>query len=417
MWYGDFEALERVSSEERVRYLEGKLRHIVAFAYRNAPAVRRKLDGAGVRPEDIRTIADLEKVPITRKEDILALQKESPPFGGLCTRPIEELERVFISPGPIFEPLPWTVGAGLALKAAGFGKGDVALLTPSFHMVPAGALYAEGLKLVGATVVPSGPGNTELQIQIMKHLGVNAYVGFPRFLLNIIQRAEAMGYNFRRDFNLRKAFLGGEMFPPSMRRTMEEGYGIDTWEHYGTADLGVVAYECPQKAGLHIFQGVIVEIVDPATGSQLRPGEAGEIVVTTFNETYPLIRYGTGDAAFYTEEPCPCGRTSPRLVDILGRVGDAPRVRGLFLVPKEVLDVVTAFPEVSACQAFVRLVGLRDEITLRVEAEPADPQGLEQALKKRFKEVCRLDLDRVEFVPRGAIPQGAKVIVDERKWE
>jgi len=265
---------------------------------------------------------------------------------------------------------------------------------------------------VGATAVPSGPGNTELQIQIMRHLGVTAYLGFPRFLVNIVQRAEGMGYDFGRDFRLRKAHVGGEMFTTSMRGFLEER-GIQTWEQYGTADLGIIAWECEQRQGLHLFPGVFVEIVDPETGARLEPGQPGEVVVTSFEEAYPLIRYGTGDAAIYTEEPCPCGRTSPRLVDILGRVGQAPRVRGLFLVPKQVAEVVEPFKEIAACQAVITLSGLRDEITLRIEG----PAGLEERLKARFKDICRLDLDRVEVVPSGTISPGSPLIADLRKWE
>ena len=411
------EELEVISPQELKKYQEERMRHILHYAYRHATAIKDKMQRAGVGPEDVKTLTDLEKVPITRKEDLVALQKASPPFGGLCTRKVEELERVLVSPGPICEPLAPLEGGALAMKAAGLGPGTVALLTPSFHMVPAGMLYDGSLRLNGATTVPTGPGNTELQIQIMRQLKANTYVGFPRFLMNIIQRAEEMGHNFRRDFSLKKAFLAGEMFPPSMCRRMREDYGIDTWEHYGTADLGIVAYECAQHDGLHLFPDIIVEVVDPKTGKQLGPGEAGELVVTNFHELYPMVRYGTGDASFYTDEACPCGRKTRRLVDILGRVGDAPRVRGLFLVPKEVLDVVSAFSQVTAFQLLVRMKGLRDELLLRVEGPTVDKERLTKDMKDRFKDICRLDLDYVEFLPQGAIPQGAKVIVDERKWE
>jgi len=413
----DFAALEKLSMEERRKYLEERLRHIIEFAYNNAPAVRDKMDRAGLKPSDIQSIKDLEKLPITRKEDIIALQKTNPPFGGLCTKPIEELDRIYMSPGPIFEPLPYTPEGAIGYEVAGLGKGDVVVVTASYHLVPAGMLIEEGLRRAGATVVPTGPGNTELQIMTMKQLGVTAYAGFPRFLLSIIERAEAMGYDFRRDFKLKKAFVGGEMFTPSMRRTLEEKYGIESWEWYGTADLGMVGYECPQRTGLHMNPGMIIEIVEPTTGKQLPPGEVGEIVATTFDETHPLIRYGTGDAAYYSEEPCPCGRTLPRLVDILGRVGDAPRVRGLFLVPKEVAEVASAFPEITAFQVLVRLVGLRDELTMRVEGDIEDVEKLSSAIKDRFKSICRLDLNKVELVPKGTIPTPAKIIVDERKWE
>ncbi len=409
--------IDRMGLSERTAYLEERLREVVAFAYHHAPGTKHKMHAAGVAPEQVRTIKDLEAIPITRKEDIVAAQKEDPPFGSFATVSPNELERVFVSPGPICEPLPQFEGGAKAFRAAGFGPGDIAILTTSYHMVPAGALYEGAMRLAGVTVVPTGPGNTELQIHVMRQLQVTAEVGFPRFLLSIIQRAQEMGHDFRRDFAIRKALVGGEMFTPSMKHSMEEEHGIVTWEHYGTADLGVVAYECPQHSGLHLYEGMVLEVVDPATGKQLGPGEPGEVVVTTFDRHYPLIRYGTGDESLYTEEPCACGRTVPRLVDILGRVGAAPRVRGLFLVPKEVAETVGAFSEVSAFQVAVRLAGLRDELVMLVEGEVGDKEGFTKAMRTRFQDICRLSLDKVEFVAAGTIPQGSKLVADERKWE
>ena len=409
--------VDRMGKAERTAYLEEKLRETVSFAYQHAPSVKSNMDAAGVAPQQIRTVKDLEAIPITRKEDILAAQKESPPFGGFATITSRQMERVCVSPGPIFEPLAQLEGGAKGLSVAGFGPDDIVVVTPSFHMVPAGMLYEGALLLTGATVVATGPGNTELQIHTMRQLQATGYVGFPRFLLSIIHRVEEIGHNFRRDFSITKAYIGGEMFTPSMKQAMEDDYGIQTWEHYGTADLGVVAYECPGRSGLHMYEGVIMEVVDPATGKQLDPGQPGEIVVTTFEKDYPLIRYGTGDESFYTDEPCSCGRTIPRLVDILGRVGDAPRVRGLFLVPREVAETVGAFPEVTAFQVAVRLSGLRDEMVMRVEGEIGDKEGFTKSLKARFQDSCRLTLDQVEFVSTGTILQGSKVVVDERKWE
>lgn len=414
---GDFVDLESLPCQQAQSYFEERLRHIVQYAYDNAPFVRRKLDKVGLEPSRVQSIADLERVPFTSKEEIIATQIADPPFGGLITKHVNELEAVYISPGPIYEPLPPTEGMTHFYKSCGLKDSDVVILPLSFHMVPGGALHEVALRKLGATVVPTGPGNTEFQLVAMKQLGVTAYVGFPRFLLSIIDRAKDLGYNVTQDFKVKKAFLVGEMFTDSMRHTLEDRYGIETWEFYGTADVGLVGYECSARAGLHIIPSLIVEIVDSVTGKQLSYGEVGEIVITTFREEYPLIRYRTEDLGYCSAEPCQCGRKSPRLMDVLGRIGEAPRVRGLFLTPQEVARAVSNFHEIAAFQLIVESVGLRDELTLRVEGDISDLQKLEETLKNSFKSSTRLTLDKVERAPKGTIPGSGKIIVDERVWK
>ena len=414
---------ETLSLLERQQLIDRAVRGAVEHAYHHAPAVREKMDRVGVSPSDIQTARDLEKLPVTTKDELVSLQKANPPFGGFVTIPVSKLRKICTSPGPIFEPeagdpLERAAVVVKGLAAAGFTAGDIILNTFSYHLVPPAHWIDEAVKVLGGVVVPGGTGNTELQVEIMKELGVNAFVGTPSFLYALLQKAEDRGYDVRRDFRLRWAFLGAEMYPPSLRHILEDKYGVDTLENYGTADLGVLAYQCTEKAGLHIGEENLLEIVDPATGRQLGLGEMGEVVVTTFSPTYCLIRFGTGDLSLITDEPCACGRTSPRLVRIAGRVGDAVKVRGMFLHPKEVADALAPFPQVAAFQAVVGRQGQRDSLTLRLELrEEVSQEDFSSEVLKNIQECCRVRADMVEFVPAGTIPEADKRVKDTRTWE
>jgi phenylacetate-CoA ligase len=414
-------SLETMPRSEREKYFNEKLRWIVNYAYRKAPAVREKFDRAGVKPSQIRSVKDLELVPITRKDELIKLQQERPVFGGFLTTSPEKLRRIFISPGPIYDPQgdvdDYWQGAKV-LYAAGLRKGDVVLNTFAYHLTPAGCMMDEAARKLGCTVIPSGVGNTDLQVQLLYQLKVTAFIGTPSFLMTIIKRAEELGYDFHR-FSLRHAFLGAEMVPPSMKKIFEEDYGIRVTEGYGSADVGMIAYECDQKSGLHICDHLIIEIVDPTTNKTLGPGEVGEVVVTLFNKIYPLIRFGIGDASLYTAEPCPCGRTSDRLVRIVGRVGDAVKVRGMFLHPRQVEEALSKFPQVSRFQTVVSRVGHRDVFTYRIELsdETVNQKELAEAIQKESLSIVKLKADKIEFVPQGTIPEGAKKLVDARTWE
>jgi len=418
-----FDELEIMPPEAREEYLNHRLQLTVEHAYRNAPSVKTLFDKAGVSPAKIRTIKDLEKLPITRKTELIELQKANPPFGGFLTIPVEDVDRVFISPGPIYEPLhvesiKWFAKS---FYAAGFRKGDVVINSFTYHMSPAGILCHEALRDCGATPIATGTGNTEAQIQTMYDLKVTGFVGTPSFLMTIIKQAEETGYNFRRDFSLRRAWFTGEMLPPSIRVILEEDYLISTAQAYAVTEPGgALAYECPQKSGMHLMDEYIVEIVDPETGKQLGPGEIGEIVVTPIhNKVWGLIRFGTGDLSSYITEPCPCGRTANRLVAIVGRAGDAVKVRGMFVVAKQAEQAVLSFEEVAQFQLIVGRKGQRDEITLKVE--PKDTaviqKKLAEDLNKRFQSLCRVKLDGIEFIEKGTIPEQRPTIVDQRTWE
>jgi len=418
-----FDELEIMPPETREKYLNQRLSETLAHAYRHAPAVKEIFDKAGVSPSQIRTIKDLERLPITRKTDLIELQKANPPYGGFLAIPSEEVDRIFISPGPVYEPIQH---AGIkwfakSFWAAGFRKGDVVINTFTYHMSPAGILFHEALRDCGATAIPMGTGNTEVQIKTMHDLKVTGFVGTPSFLMTIIKRAEEMGYNFPRDFTLQRAWFTGEMLPPSLRKTLEEDYQIATAQAYAVTEPGgALAYECHQKTGMHLMDEYVIEIVDPETGKQLGPGEAGEIVVTpVHNKVWGLIRFGTGDMSSYITEPCPCGRTSNRLTAILGRTGDAVKVRGMFVVAKQAEQLFSSFDQISRFQVIVGRKAERDEMTFKVELkdEAIDKKKLAEDLNKKFQGICLVRADKIEFVPGGTIPEEREIIVDKRKWE
>ncbi len=397
-----------------------RLREIIRLAYEKSPATRAIFEGAGVGPGDIRFEADLDKIPITRKDQLLELQRRHPPFGGFLAVPIDDLERVFMSPGPLYDPQgqsadPWRFSP--AVKAAGFQKGDIVLNTFSYHLSPAGFMFDKSLRSVGAVVIPAGVGNHELQIQIMQDLAITGYAGTPSYLLALIEKAKELGKSFPGDFRLHKALVTAEPLPPSLRQSLFE-HGITVYQCYGTADAGCVAYECPNQDGMHLHDETIVQIVDPETGREVGPGETGEIVVTALDEIYPLIRFGTGDLSHYTTEACYCGRSSPRLLGLKGRVGEAIKVRGMFVHPRQLDEVMVKFPEVSAFQAVITRTDHKDDLTINIEAscQETDWPALQSALSDRLRDVLRVRAE-VARVAANSLPQGCKKLVDQRVWD
>jgi len=413
--------LEWMSSEERARYYDEKVKWIVEHAYQTAPAMREKMDKVGISPSHIQTVKDLERIPITKKDDLIRLQKENSPFGGMLGVPVEEINRIFISPGPIYDPFGDEVYSRTAriLSAMGFRKGDLVVNTFSYHLVPAGLYFHEALSKLGVTVLPTGVGNTELQLQIMRELKATGYVGTPSFLMTLIKKAEELGYNFRKDFSIKTAYLASEMLPQSLRESFEKEYGINVYQAYGSADMGITAYECSAQSGMHMAEEFLIEIVDPTSGKQLGPGEIGEVVVTPLEKTRPLLRFGTGDLSVYTEEPCSCGRTSPRLLKITGRVGEAVKVRSMFVHPKELADAIGKFPQIINYRIVVNRIGHRDDVTLiiELESEDVDVPQLSENILKNVSEACRVKFDRIELLEKGTLPKEHQKIIDERTWD
>ncbi len=417
-----FDGLETMSPASRTGYQAEKLAAAIRHAYRHAPAVKDILDRAGVGPEQVRAPKDLEKVPVTRKTDLITLQKQHPPYGGFLAIPPENVERVFLSPGPIYEPIQHSgiKWFGKSFWAAGFRKGDIVVNTFTYHMSPAGILFQEALRDCGATAVPTGTGNTDIQIQTMLDLRVTGFVGTPTFLMTVIKRAEEMDKNIRRDFALRRAWFTGEMLPASLRQTFEKDYGIDTYQAYAVTEPGgAIAYECRQKSGMHLMDEYFTEIVDHETGKQLGPGEIGEIVVTPLhNRAWGLVRFGTGDMSSYVTEACLCGRTADRLTGIVGRTADAVKVRGMFIVARQADQAIMGTGLVSNYRIVVGRTGHRDEMVLRVELKDAASASdrLADEINQRFQDVCRVRFDRIEFVAKGTLDDKPPKMVDERKW-
>jgi phenylacetate-CoA ligase len=332
------------------------------------------------------------------------------------------LRRIYISPGPLYEPgereddeLGWSQG----MYAAGFRPGDITINTFSYHMVPfAMEMLDNALFTLGCITIPAGVGNTEQQVHILKNLKVTAFCGTPSFLLNIAEKAKEMGLNLKKDLNLQVGFVAAEMLPESFRSDLEERFGMTIRQGYGTADIRCLGYECMEKNGMHIPDDKMVEIIDPETGKPLGPGKPGEIVATTFNKIYPLIRFGTGDLSILSDAPCPCGRTSPRLVKILGRVDQATKVRGLFIHPGQVDEVASKHPQIAKYRVVVTRREHKDEMAVLIELkeEISQPEKTREEIERSVRDVMKLRGD-VQFVPKGTILDGAKKIDDQRTWE
>jgi phenylacetate-CoA ligase len=361
---------------------------LVAHAYEHAPAVRATFESARLTPKDITSRADLERIPITRKDALIELQALSPPFGGFLAIPEEQVVRVFMSPGPLFDPQGPTEDYwrfGQALRAAGFVAGDVVLNASSYHLSPMGVMLDDAARALGCVVIPSGTGNSELQVVAARAVSANAYCGTPSFLKALLDKGLAVS----------KAFVAGEMLPETLRAQIT-AHGVDVFQGYGTADLGLLGFECTERNGFHVADGAIVEIVD------------GEIVATVNSRTYPLIRFGTGDLSELNQAPCACGRTSARLNGIQGRLGDGVKVRGMFVHPRQLDEVLKGL---GRYEAIVDRVDDHDTFVVRVEATHAPVE-----LEARLSDVLRVKAD-VELVRPGTLGDGdGKRLIDRRTW-
>jgi len=413
---------ETQEPEERARRQNTWLAETVRYAYEHCETVKEKMDNAKLAPEEIKTEQDLEKMPITPKRDLVKLNLEKGPFGGFLGVDPKDLKRIYISPGPIYDPHgreedPYSLQP--LFYNAGFRKGDRVINTFSYHLTPAGIFCDEAVNALGCVLIPTGVGNTEVQLKTMLDLQVNGYVGVPSFLMGLIKKAEEKGYDFNRDFSMEVAFVAGEILPDSMRRVLEETYHIIVRQGLITADVGGISYECREKNGMHYAENRIVEIVDPETGKQLGPGEIGEIVVTVLGrKDYPLIRLGTGDLSFYEDSPCSCGRTSKRMMKIVGRTDQVTKVRGMFIHPSQVQEVAAAFSEISRVRVTVDRKGDRDMMLFDVllKESSAASDTLKQKMEEKIREILKLRGD-VTFVDKGVIPEDAKTIEDIRKWD
>jgi phenylacetate-CoA ligase len=416
------EELETLSWERKKPLLEEQLQRTVSLAYESAPAMRVKLEDAGIGPDGISSLEDLEKLSITPKAGMRELQQKHPPFGGLLGVDKGKLQRIYVSPGGIFDPEGhqpdyWRLQG--VFYNTGFRPGDRVLNTFSYHLTPGGLMCDQALVGIGCNVIPGGVGNTDTQVQILHELQLSGYVGVPSFLQSLIERAEQNGKDFRNEFSLEIAVTAGEMLTQKSRTMFEEDYGIVTRQFFATADVGAIAFECSAENGMHFSDYRIIEVVDPETGKQLGPGEIGEVIVTLLdNPVYPIIRFGTGDLSFYERSPCPCGRTSSRLMKLLGRVDQVTKVRGMFIHPSQVEEVAAAFSEIQMVQALVEHQDNRDILTFHavLESPLRSTEGLASNLQEKIRQVLKLRAE-VDFVSAEQIQEPDKRILDLRKWD
>ena len=410
-----YDWLEVRKPEERERDLLAALPRQVGHAQAAAPAFAEIL--AGVDASGVTTRAALAKLPVTRKSDLLALQKErraSDPLGGFSTIVRgQRMARVFASPGPIYEPEGeardyWRTAR--ALYAAGFRAGDLVHNCFSYHMTPAGSIIDSGARALGCTVFAGGTGRTEQQVEAIVDLRPDGYAGTPSFLKIILDKAAEQNVELP---SLAKALVSGEAFPPSLRDRIDER-GVVAIQCYATADLGLIAYETAAREGLVLDEGVVVEIVRPGTGDPLPDGEVGEVVVTTLNPDYPLIRFGTGDLSAVMAGSCPTGRTNRRLKGWLGRADQTTKVRGMFVHPGQVAEIARRFPEAGRVRLVVEGAMGDDRMTLKLECTAVE--GLADRVAEAIREITKLR-GAVEFAQPGSLPNDGKVIEDARRYE
>jgi len=411
-----FDALETREPAHREAQFMAALPGLVAHAQARAPAFAALLEG--VDTAAVTTRAALARLPVTRKHELLELQKAGrarDAFGGFSTLLRGPgMPRVFASPGPIYEPegnTPDYWRAGRAMYAAGFRRGDLAHNAFSYHMTPGAFLMESGLHAVGCTVFPAGVGQTEQQLQAIADLRPDGYTGTPSFLRILVEKAQESGSDIS---SIRKGLVGGEAFPPSLRDWFTER-GMAIYQSYATADLGLIAYETTAREGLVLDEGVIVEIVRPGTGDPVPEGEVGELVVTALNPAYPLVRFGTGDLSALLPGACPTGRTNTRIKGWMGRADQTTKIRGMFVHPAQVADIARRFPEIIKARLVVSGEMANDTMTLRVEALSA-PQGLDARIGEAIREVTKLR-GTVELLQPGSLPNDGKVIEDARSYQ
>jgi len=353
----------------------------------------------------------LSAIPLTRKSDIAERQSELPPLGGYAAAPMDSFYNVFASPGGIFEPGAarddyWNFARGL--YAAGIRAGDLIHNTFSYHFTPAGLMVDSAARALGCPVFPGGVGQTELQVQVMARLKPRAYCGTPSFLKIILDKAAEVKISVD---TLSLKLVGGEALPGSLRTELSDS-GVDVVQFYGTADLGMVAYESSAKEGMILEEKVIVEIVRPGTGEPVAEGEVGEIVVTTLSPEYPLIRFATGDLSAFMSGNSPCGRTNRRIKGWMGRADQTAKVRGMFVHPSQVASVVSRHDELLRARLVIGRVDNQDVMTLKCEIENHQ-ESIEQLIEQSVREICKLRAD-IELCPAGALPNDGVVIEDAR---
>ncbi len=401
-----WDELETRSAEARDASLAECLPDLIARA-QALPGYAATL--GGVAAATVTSRAALAALPVLRKSALVEAQKALPPFGGLTAHEAAGFAHVFQSPGPIYEPgmvTPNWWRLGRFLHAAGIGPGDIVQNCFGYHLTPAGMIFESGARAVGAAVLPAGTGQTELQARAAHDIGTTAYAGTPDFLKVILDKADEMGLPLK---IARAVVSGGALFP--QLRAYYEDRGIACLQCYATADLGLIAYESPAQEGMIVDEGVLVEIVRPGTGDPVPDGEVGEVVVTSLNPDYPLVRFATGDLSAVLPGPSPCGRTNLRIRGWMGRADQTTKIKGMFVRPEQVADLVARHPEILRARVIAEREGDADVMIVQIESlarDPAYEEHVQAALKLR---------GRVEVVTPGSLPNDGKVIEDRRSYD
>ena len=401
-----FDDLETRSADARAADLARDLPEQVA----HAAGLPGNAALAGIDPAAITTRAALAGLPVIRKSALTAAQRDAPPFGGYVPHAPSEFRHVFQSPGPIYEPGQvsddwWRCGR--FLHAAGVGRGDIVLNCFSYHLTPAGLIFDSAAAAVGAAVIPAGVGQTDLQVRAAADIGATAYSGTPDFLKTILDRADEQGVQL----SIAKAVVTGGALFPSLRQAYADR-GIACLQNYATADLGNIAYESPARDGLIVDEGVIVEIVRPGTGEPVPDGEVGEVLVTTLNPGYPLVRFATGDLSAVLAGESPCGRTNMRIKGWMGRADQTTKVKGMFVRPEQVAELVAALPGAKKARVTVTRSGESDAMTVQIEGTAIEDAAAADAIHGSLKLK-----GAVEIVAPGSLPNDGKVIDDLRSYE
>ncbi len=407
-----YDALEIRTPENREKDLFEQLPGQIRHAQKNTVAYASILND--FEASDITSREALAALPVTRKSELSRRQSEMPPFGGLVATERKHLQKIFSSPGPIYEPQSrrndyWRLAR--ALYAAGFRSGDVIHNTYSYHLTPAGSMLESGAFALGCGVVPGGAGQTEQQAVTIADIKPEGYVGTPSFLKIILDKARELNIDCS---SITHASVSGEALPESLRDDMQVR-GVRVLQSYATADLGLIAYESEARQGMILDENIIVEILRPGSGEPVAQGEVGEVVVTTFNPDYPLIRFATGDLSAILEGPSPCGRTNARIKGWMGRADQTVKVRGMFVRPEQVNAVADRFNEINHYRLIVSRPQDVDVLTLRCECNNGN-DDLKQAITETVRELCKLRAT-VEFVDDGQLPNDGKIIEDVRTYD
>ncbi|MBO6521721.1 MAG: AMP-binding protein [Rhodospirillales bacterium] len=405
-----YDDLEVRDPAERETALFERLPAHIRNARDNAPYFAKLL--ADVDPASVTDRAALAALPVTRKSELVNIQSEGDPFGGMTTLAVGQLSRIFQSPGPTYDPeghgKDWW-GTARALYASGFRAGDVMHNTFAYHFTPAGVMLEAGARALGCAVFPAGVGNTELQVQAIHDIKPSGYTGTPSFLKVILEKADEMG---RDTSSLKKACVAGEGLPPALRQEIED-HGIHCGQVYATADIGNIGYESEAREGLIVDERLIVEIVRPGTGDPVAEGEVGEVVVTVLRDDYPLIRFATGDLSKLLSGVSPCGRTNMRLAGWMGRADQTTKVKGMFVHPAQVAEIVRRHPEIKRARVVVTHDGKADVMTVKCEVAEGG-NALIDSINETVQNVCKLK-GHAECVAEGSLPNDGKVIEDARE--